>query len=168
MKITLVLLLLFPLVAHAQDCGDFAFSASYTSILANYQCEVSLFDHCDSFLLQIIIRDGGLPAVSTTERIHLEQAIAFVKKIERIPTAEWNDLPNAYLCDGLLLDYSYISRQGYSYFGTLHLPVVKWEQVFAVEEEMRAIHTFQRLFLPFFTEQERRCFEEKIVPFISL
>lgn len=132
-------LLVLPLDSQSRDCGMFLFRVEYQMFPMGYSCIVEIREECDGSYLFFQERERE---TTRTSKARMEQLIL---ELEAIDTTKYNGLENLYLNDGMLIEYTYLTRDDHLFRHTLHLPAIKEEQIISIIEEMHVIELLESL-----------------------
>ena len=154
---------LIPILVQGQDCGYLFLETKYQSFPNNYQLTVGLSDECDFFRL-IIDEQTPFSIRRGIDTIILENNIIapLLRLLDQIDVDDLNSLGNSYLLDGLLIDYCYVTRQEKSVVERLHFPIMNVESLLYMEDELKLLQTFQRLFKQYMRRDQIKHYEEYV------
>lgn len=162
-----LLFLLVPFLSCGQDCGYLFWQIQYQAFPSNYQLTISLSDECDVFKL-IIDESDSFSTKEGVDTITLKNSIVapFIRLLDHTSLSNLNSLENAYLNDGLYIDYFYVTRQEEVVAERLHFPIVNLESLLYMEEEIRLLHAFHSLYGQYLNMDQLRNYDNYIKPLV--
>ena len=160
----LLIFLLFPLAAQSQidkNCGVFLLRVEY--IMARFS-ETYAFEIKNDCNKDVLVMETNLfsPYDKTSDTILLqkEEIQYFMTKTESISLTEWKESINIYLVDGLLITYTYISRNEDLFQNRIDLPKRTQEELDSVQAELKVFDYLVALAQEKFGDEVFKIFHE--------